>query len=103
MKQQTLNKILRLYFLVFMHPFLLFLFFKFECVELLDCIAGHCAHPIEEYLQLLETLPDLSVDSVIIPSLHIIGIISLSSDSDDILSPSPEASPPAPLSPLADQ
>ena len=45
-----------------MHPFLLFLFFKFECVELLDCIAGHCAHPIEEYLQLLETLPDLSVE-----------------------------------------
>ena len=56
-------------FLVFTHPFFLFLFLKLECVELLDCVAGHCTHSIEEYLQLLETLPDLSIDSVIIPSL----------------------------------
>ena len=34
-------------------------FLELEGVELLDCVAGHCAHPVEENLELLETLPHL--------------------------------------------
>ena len=39
---------------------------KLERVQLLDGVAGHCAHPVEENLQLLETLPDLIIDNNVI-------------------------------------